>query len=81
MASRIPLSEPAAEYQDEWTRHVYEVYAKTLLADSDAWWVKTTKNADGSTTRRALIYVGGAPEYRARCADVAAKDYEGFVLA
>ena len=77
----LVLSEPAAQYQDEWTQHVYEVYAKTLLAESDAWWVKTTKNADGSTTRRALIYVGGAPEYRARCAEVAANGYEGFVLA
>jgi cation diffusion facilitator CzcD-associated flavoprotein CzcO len=78
---RLTLSEPAAQYQDEWTNHVYEVYAKTLLSESDAWWVKTTTNADGTTTRRALIYVGGAPEYRARCADVASKGYEGFVLA
>ncbi len=77
----LTFSEPASEYQEEWTRHVYEVYAKTLLAESDAWWVRTTRNPDGSTTRRALIYVGGAPEYRDRCADVAVKGYEGFVLA
>ena len=75
-------SEPDADYQDQWTQHVYEVYAKTLLADagSDAWWVKAKRNPDGTVTRRALIYVGGAPEYRARCAEVAANGYEGFVL-
>lgn len=76
----LTVSEPVAEYQEQWTQHVYEVYAKTLLADSDAWWVKTTRNPDGSTTRRALIYVGGAPDYRARCAEVAANGYEGFAL-
>lgn len=80
-AQRLTSSEPAAEYQDQWTQHVYEVYAKTLLAHSDAWWVKTTKNPDGTLTRRALIYVGGAPEYRERCAEVAAKGYQGFELA
>lgn len=73
-------SEPAAVYQEAWTQHVYDVYAKTLLVESDAWWVKATQNSDGSIKRRALIYVGGAPDYRARCAEVAAKGYEGFVL-
>lgn len=74
-------SEPATEYEEKWTKHVYDVYAQTLLADSDAWWVKTTQNPDGSIKRRALIYVGGAPDYRALCDDVAQKDYEGFILA
>lgn len=74
------FSEPTELHQQQWTEHVYEVYAKTLLADADAWWVKTSKNPDGSTTRRALIYVGGAPEYRERCANVASKGYEGFEL-
>ena len=32
---------------------------ETLLADSDAWWVKTTQRPDGSLQRRALIYIGG----------------------
>jgi len=76
----LTRSEPAVEYQNQWTQHVYDVYAKTLLAQSDAWWVRITQNPDGTTSRRALIYVGGAPEYRERCADVASKGYEGFVL-
>jgi (2,2,3-trimethyl-5-oxocyclopent-3-enyl)acetyl-CoA 1,5-monooxygenase len=76
----LTCAEPVQAYQDEWTRQVYDIYSKTLLAESDAWWVKTTCNADGSITRRALIYVGGAPEYRTRCAEIAAKGYEGFSL-
>jgi len=76
----ITSSEPRAEYEAEWTRHVYDVYSQTLLADTDAWWVRTTKNPDGTVKRRALIYVGGAPDYRERCAQVAANGYEGFVL-
>lgn len=77
----LTKSEPATEYEEKWTKHVYDVYAQTLLADSDAWWVKTTQNPDGTVKRRALIYVGGAPDYRALCADVAKNDYEGFILA
>lgn len=70
--------EPRPDYEERWTARVYEDYAKTLLADSDAWWVKTSRNPDGSLRRRALIYVGGAPEYRAHCEDVARNGYEGF---
>lgn len=76
----LTRAEPDPEHQDRWTRHVYEVYAKTLLADSDAWWVKETRQPDGSVQKRALIYVGGAPQYRDLCEDVARKGYEGFVL-
>jgi (2,2,3-trimethyl-5-oxocyclopent-3-enyl)acetyl-CoA 1,5-monooxygenase len=70
--------EPLPEHEERWTARVYEDYAKTLLADSDAWWVKTGRNPDGSLRRRALIYVGGAPEYRALCEDIARNGYEGF---
>ncbi|MBT2304867.1 NAD(P)/FAD-dependent oxidoreductase [Variovorax paradoxus] len=79
--NRLTSSEPVPHYEEDWTRHVYDVYAQTLLADTDAWWVRTTRNPDGSIRRRALIYVGGAPDYRERCAKVAANGYEGFALA
>lgn len=76
----LSYSEPKPEYQERWTAQVYEDYSKTLLADSDAWWVKVTKGPNGEIRRRSLIYVGGAPEYRDFCAKVAAKDYVGFVV-
>ena len=34
----------------------------------------------GRDIRRVLQYQGGAPMYRARCEEIAEKDYEGFVL-
>jgi cyclohexanone monooxygenase len=73
--------EPAPDYQERWTAKCYDDYAKTLLADSDAWWAKTTTLPDGTVRRRALIYVGGAPEYRDLCDQIAARGYEGFQLA
>lgn len=76
----LQYAEPRIEAQEQWTEQVYRVYAKTLLADSDAWWVKTTTNPDGTLRRRALIYVGGAPEYREFCEKVADAGYEGIEL-
>lgn len=72
--------EPELAAQEEWTRFVYKDFARTLMAEGDAWWVKVKKNPDGSETRRALVYVGGGPEYRKTCEEVAYHDYQGFVL-
>ena len=77
----LARSEPLAEYQERWTAKCYEDYAKTLLADSDAWWAKVTRLPDGTLRHRALIYVGSAPEYRDLCDKLAAKGYEGFALS
>lgn len=76
----LGYSEPDPTYQEQWTERVYQDYAKTLLVDSDAWWVKVTQLPDGGVRRRALIYVGGAPEYRQHCEKVAANGYDGFIL-
>ena len=79
-ARDFDYAEPALDYQERWTEQVYEDYAKTILTESDAWWMKVTRGPDGRERRRALIYIGGAPEYRAHCDRVAANGYEGFVL-
>ncbi|MDO9090027.1 MAG: NAD(P)/FAD-dependent oxidoreductase [Burkholderiaceae bacterium] len=76
----LSYSEPNQADEDAWTKSVYDDFARTLFAESDAWWVKTTHNPDGTTTRRSLIYIGGGPAYRETCDKVAAKGYEGFVL-
>jgi cyclohexanone monooxygenase len=73
-------AEARREYQNVWTEQVYQIYAKTLLADADAWWSRNTVNADGTVTRRALIYVGSATDYRDQCEQSAQKGYEGFDL-
>jgi (2,2,3-trimethyl-5-oxocyclopent-3-enyl)acetyl-CoA 1,5-monooxygenase len=76
----LEYAEADPDYQAAWTEQVYQVYAKTLLADSDAWWARVTRNPDGTTTKRALIYVGSAPDYREQCDKAAENGYEGFVL-
>jgi cyclohexanone monooxygenase len=76
----LVLSEPDQAAEDEWTESIYREFARTLMADTNAWWIKTTVKPDGSVVKRTLVYVGGGPEYRRRCAQVAYANYEGFEL-
>ncbi len=77
----LSYSEPQEQAQEWWTAKVYDEFSRTLLADADAWWVKTTVQPDGSLRRRALIYAGDAPKYREICDEVADAGYKGFRLA
>jgi cyclohexanone monooxygenase len=77
----LVLSEPNEAAEEAWTASIYNEFARTLMADTNAWWIKTTVKPDGTVVRRTLVYVGGGPEYRKRCAQVAYAGYEGFELA
>ena len=66
------------EAEDDWTDHVNEVAADTLLLHTDSWFVGA--NIPGKK-RTFLMYAGGSPAYREKCEDVAAKGYEGFTLS
>lgn len=72
--SRIAAT-PDAE--DEWVAHTNEVGSRTLLSSANGWFVGG--NIQGKA-RAFLLYANPAPAYRAKCAEVAAKGYEGFVL-
>lgn len=74
-------SEPEKAAEEAWTEAIYKEFARTLMADTNAWWIKTSVKPDGTVVRRTLVYVGGGPEYRKRCAQVAYAEYEGFELA
>lgn len=76
----LTLSEPSQAAEEEWTESIYQNFARTLMADTNAWWIKTSVKPDGTVVRRTLVYVGGGPEYRKRCAEVAYADYDGFDL-
>jgi|SRR5271170_156457 len=78
--NKLASCEPTKEAQQTWTDEVYRDFARTLMAAADAWWVKTTVKPDGTVVRRALTYVGGGPEYRQRCEEVAYNNYAGFEL-
>jgi len=80
-AKGLSYAEPTQAAEDEWTDAVYNDFARTLLGDAHAWWVKTVKRPDGTEQKRTLIFVLGGPEYRKRCEQVAYAGYEGFELA
>ncbi len=77
----INYVEAEAEAQEKWTAQVYEDFAKTLLLESDAWWLKIKHHPDGTVTKRATAYIGGGPAYRKICDEVAREGYSGFELA
>ncbi|MBB5687878.1 flavin-containing monooxygenase [Sphingobium boeckii] len=80
-ARGFTYAQPKQAAEDEWTNAVYADFARTLMADTNAWWIKVTNKPDGTVVRRTLVYVGGGPEYRKRCEEVAYNGYEGFELS
>jgi cation diffusion facilitator CzcD-associated flavoprotein CzcO len=66
-----------AEAQTEWTQYVNSLVEGTILLDPSchSWW--NGANMPGKK-RMILAYVGGVPEYRRRCDEVASSGYPGF---
>jgi cation diffusion facilitator CzcD-associated flavoprotein CzcO len=64
--------------QDEWVAHVNEVADSTLFPLANSWYLGA--NVPGKP-RVFMPYIGGFPVYRDRCNEVAAKGYEGCVVA
>ena len=62
----------------EWTAHVFEIADRMLFTKTDSWFMGINKNLAHKNKRTFLLYSGGAPAYRERCAEVAANGYEGF---
>lgn len=79
-ARGLKRSEPSEHAQDNWTEEVYKDFSRTLLAEANAWWVRVVEKPDGTIERRSLVHVGGGPEYRKRCEQVAYHGYQGFEL-
>ena len=77
---RLTRVEPTPAAEAAWTEHVYETAQRLLLTQVDSWMMGINSNVSGKQTRTFLLYAGGAPAYRKRCDEVAAKGYEGFVL-
>jgi len=58
--------------------HVNEVGSQTLLSGTKSWFVGA--NIPSKARALILLYANTAPAYRAKCAEVAAKGYEGFAI-
>ncbi len=70
--------EPDARAEDEWVDHVGELAGRTLRYTCSSWYLGV--NVPGKP-RVFMPYIGGFPRYVQHCNEIAAKGYEGFVLA
>jgi cyclohexanone monooxygenase len=68
--------EPVATVESAWSDHVNELYASTLIPQTNSWWIGT--NIKGKP-RQALAYSGGFAEYRRRCERAAADGFQDYV--
>jgi cyclohexanone monooxygenase len=73
----LDVIEATLEAEDNWVAHALEISSKTLLPETDSWYMGA--NIPGKP-RICMLYVGGAPAYRATCDDVVANGYAGFTL-
>jgi cyclohexanone monooxygenase len=68
----------AIEQHVEWVAHVNEVANATVYPLANSWYLGA--NVPGKP-RVFMPYIGGFPVYRDKCNEVAAKGYEGCVVA
>ncbi|HVR28368.1 MAG TPA: NAD(P)/FAD-dependent oxidoreductase [Thermoanaerobaculia bacterium] len=68
--------EPTVEAEDEWVAHVNEVAGTTLLLTCNSWYLGA--NVPGKP--RVFMPYLGFPTYVAKCEEVVANGYAGFVL-
>lgn len=78
-ANGIRTIEAAASVQQEWIDHATSLVAPTVLVhpSCNSWY--NGGNVPGKK-RMYMGYIGGIPEYRRRCDEVAAGGYTGFKL-
>jgi cyclohexanone monooxygenase len=70
--------EPSALAEHAWGAHVAELAGSTLRYTCGSWYLGV--NIPGKP-RVFMPYIGGFPRYVAKCNEVAAMGYEGFVLS
>ncbi|HEX5587977.1 MAG TPA: NAD(P)/FAD-dependent oxidoreductase [Acidimicrobiia bacterium] len=76
-SSGLRTIEARTEEQDAWVAHVNEIAGFTLYPSASSWYVGA--NIPGKP-RVFMPYIGGMPAYRARCDDLAARDYADCIL-
>lgn len=79
-ANNLERVEASPSAEEAWTDAIKAGYEGTMLARAKSWFTGYNSNVDGHDKLRHMMYLGGAPTYRATLADVAAKGYEGFEL-
>ncbi|WMT77782.1 NAD(P)/FAD-dependent oxidoreductase [Bradyrhizobium sp. Ash2021] len=74
----LQTMEADKDAEDKWVAHVNEVAYTTLYPQANSWYMGA--NVPGKP-RIFMPYIGGVGPYRQICNDIAAKGYEGFVMA
>lgn len=74
---QLTVMEPTKASEDAWVEHVNEVAYKTLYPKAASWYMGA--NVPGKP-RLFMPYIGGVPQYAARCTAIAEAGYEGFEL-
>jgi hypothetical protein len=72
--------EATLDAEREWTQHVHDTGRRMLFTQVDSWMMGINSNVAGKQTRTFIVYAGGAPKYREKCDEVAARGYPGFVF-
>ncbi len=70
--------EPSVEAEEAWVAHVAEMSSVGLFNRANSWYLGA--NIPGKK-RIFMPYVGGLSNYRARCGEIAANGYEGFLIS
>ena len=76
-ASNLNTIEPTTAAEDEWVNHTNEVAGETLLLGCNSWYLGA--NIPGKA--RVFMPYLGYPDYKERCATIAAEGYPGFELS
>jgi len=71
------LIEASSAAEDDWVAHVNAVAERTVYPTCNSWYLGA--NVPGKT--RVFMPLVGFPPYAEKCDEVAARGYEGFVLA
>ncbi|MFT4116286.1 flavin-containing monooxygenase [Bradyrhizobium sp.] len=74
----LATMEAGRDAEEKWVAHVNEVAHGTLYPQANSWYMGA--NIPGKP-RIFMPYIGGVGVYRRICDEVAAKGYEGFVMA
>ena len=74
-------AEARTESVSEWQAFVHEKAEGLLTNEIDSWMTGVNMNVEGKQTRTIVRYSGTAPEYRAKCDDVAGGGYRELRLA
>ncbi len=73
----LKACEPTKGAEDQWIAHYEQIASATLVTKTNSWYMGS--NVEGKP-RRLLSYIGGVGQYRQKCDEVAARNYEGFTM-